>query len=980
MDREVLMAGLNFDREEILRTWQIFRRPGEVLEMRIPKAGKYRTISGYFDNAEDLLNSVIGLADQGFPGIYFTINPVKPDLLARAANRHKGKADSTTRDREIIALHWLPIDFDAKRPSGVSSTEKEHDSAISKAREVRQWLIEQLGWPEGAFVLADSGNGGHICVRIDLPNSPEGANLVEQCLRALDYMFSDDVVHIDVTTKNPARIWKLYGTMARKGDSTLERHHRMARILEAQAELATVSREQLESLASKLHATVHVGVGTMAKNISSAFDPRQYAESHGAHVTSVKDWIDKSDGKWKLAILEVCPFDSSHNRGEARIGLRQDGARSFRCFHNSCKDKDWHALKALWSDTSDEAARQISKHSDSEELTEGGNAQRLERIHGGDMRYNHTQKRWLIWDSGRWKIDANGGAMRLAGDVVGALYLEAANASDRNEREKLANFAKATDTRRGLTNMLALAANRSRFALTADDFDCDPWLLGAEDVTIDLKAGKTRQPQREDLITKAIGTIHDGAAKCPQWITFLNRIFSEDKDLIAYMKRAFGYCLTGSMVEQIFFFCYGTGSNGKSVLLDILRELLGEYARQADFGSFLVQRNEKVRNDLAALAGARVITAIEVEEGGRLSMQVIKAWTGGDPITARFLFGENFTFKPTGKIWLAANNKPTISEHNHAAWRRVRLIPFNVTISEGERDNNLEAKLLQELPGILNWALEGLQDYLQKGMQTPKAVLDATNNYRRENDSLELFISECCEVSSLRVCKNSDMYDQYINFCGMSGLNSMSQKKFSLEMKSRPGINGQRNKHGMAWIGIDLKEDWKRCMVEANPISEARDAKGAGLSQNAQSIKKFPLRDDFTQNNAYPTQHSDSNPTPRSIKDGEDGAEMGKDGINCKNKLIDSNAPGQRNAASPDKSLKKASDSGLGQFKALMAKRRCCLCGRTFPYDLTSYFNDGVHGFICTTCHMGGAPSEPAKGNTQTALVAKVAKGPGGSG
>lgn len=343
------MTGPNFDREEILRTLRIFRQPGEVLEMRIPKAGRSGTISGYYQESGLFVDGVIGLADQGFVGIYFTINPVNPDLLARAANRYVKYAETTTSDVDIIALHWLPIDLDAKRPAGISSTDEEHAAAISKAREVRQWLIDEQGWPANAFVLADSGNGAHLPARIDLPNTPESVALVKRCLTALNAHFPDAAVHVDIGTFNPARIWKLYGTMARKGDSTPERPHRLAKILEAPSELTTVSREQLEALANWNSPNKATNwIAEMDKASSSGFNPKQYAEAHGAHVLRVDTWTDPEGGKWDLAILEECPFDSSHNRGEARVGVREDGKRTFRCFHNSCQGKDWQALRDLW--------------------------------------------------------------------------------------------------------------------------------------------------------------------------------------------------------------------------------------------------------------------------------------------------------------------------------------------------------------------------------------------------------------------------------------------------------------------------------------------------------------------------------------------------------------------------------------------------------------------------------------------------------
>ena len=241
-------------------------------------------------------------------------------------------------------------------------------------------------------------------------------------------------------------------------------------------------------------------------------------------------------------------------------------------------------------------------------------------------------------------------------------------------------------------------------------------------------------------------------------------------------------------------------------------------------------------------------------------MAVVKSWTGGDPCTARFLFAENFTFQPTGKLWLAANNKPAISERNHAAWRRVQLIPFNVTIPEAEQDKEIEFKLLKELPGILNWALDGLADYLKVGLKTPKAVQAATAKYRKENDSLEEFVSECCDIAKLNVCKNTDLYGAYLNFCGMSGLKALSPHKFSPELSARPTIASTRSKFGMVWTGIALKKDW--CSFEATPTSQAGDVKGVALEPNAQSSLNSSLREDFAHLTPKAAPHDDCKATP----------------------------------------------------------------------------------------------------------------------
>lgn len=597
-----------------------------------------------------------------------------------------------------------------------------------------------------------------------------------------------------------------------------------------------------------------------------------------------------------------------------------------------------------------------------EPATDGGNAQRLIRLHQNNIKHCHTFKKWMIWDGHRWKIDGDGSAYRFCDDVIREIYSEAGNCVDSKDRQDWAKFAIRSDSGRGYRDMLFLASFNKSIAITSDQLDTNPWLLNTANFTLDLKTFEAIEPRREDLITKTIGTSHDAKAECSLWKEFLERIFGGDQDLISYVQRAIGYSLTGSMVEQVYFFCHGTGANGKSVFLATLRALLGDYAKQASFDTFLIQHTAKVRNDLAALASARIITASEAEEGSRLSMQVIKSWTGGDPITARFLFGEDFTFKPTGKIWLAANTKPVISERNYAAWRRVHLIPFQVTIPLEEQDRELESKLLEELQGILIWALEGLKAYHKSGLQPPEAVKAATDAYRRENDSLAAFIVECCEVRKLAICKNSDLITAYRLFCGMDGYDPISQAKFSMELSVLEGIKKTRDRTlGVIWHGIQLSESWSEPDGQKGKVvstllqsvkANQQQAQGVkGVKANPESFRNSLHEANFSEMPSHPSRPSpdSENPSRDPSRSGEDGPKMSK-----------------REMPTPIK----REDPGLQKFKAGMAKRRCCLCGRSFPYDLTPYCGNGKHGYICATCHMHGPPSEPAKADDQTRLEA----------
>jgi putative DNA primase/helicase len=272
------------------------------------------------------------------------------------------------------------------------------------------------------------------------------------------------------------------------------------------------------------------------------------------------------------------------------------------------------------------------------------------------------------------------------------------------------------------------------YPVIPEHLDQDPWLFNVENGTIDLKTGELRPHERGALITKLAPVQYDREAECPTWWKFLMRIFNGNLALIEFLQKAVGYALTGSTREQCLFFLHGLGANGKSTLLEIIHTLLGDYAHRTSSETFLIKKSGGIPNDVAALRGARLVGAVEVESGRRLAEVLIKEMTGGDRISARFLHAEWFDFKPEFKIFLAANHKPVIRGTDHAIWRRIHLIPFNVQIPKPEQDRDLPEKLKAELPGILNWALEGCQMWQLYGLEPPAEVQAATQDYREEMD------------------------------------------------------------------------------------------------------------------------------------------------------------------------------------------------------------------------------------------------------
>lgn len=368
--------------------------------------------------------------------------------------------------------------------------------------------------------------------------------------------------------------------------------------------------------------------------------------------------------------------------------------------------------------------------------TDAGNAAALAAVYGDDLRYCHTRGKWLIWDSQRWKLDDDGEASRRALATIQA-RLQAAG----QQHRALARWSLVSESTGKIRALLEAASSRADLATTIDLYDRDLFLAGAPNGTLDLRTGQCRPSDRNDYLTMRTGAFYDPLATCPRWLQFLDEIFANDHNLISWIQRAVGYTLTGDTREEVLFLCYGSGANGKSKFLEVLGRLLGDYAATASFETFNAERRSEQTNDLAALAAKRLVTAIETDEDRRLAEARVKMVTGGDLITCRFLRQEFFTYKPQFKVWLAMNHRPIVRGRDRGIWRRIRLIPFTQSF-EQHPDQRLFGKLVAELPGILNWALEGLMDWQRQGLGTCAAIDAATDTYRREMDDVGQWIEE----------------------------------------------------------------------------------------------------------------------------------------------------------------------------------------------------------------------------------------------
>ncbi len=437
--------------------------------------------------------------------------------------------------------------------------------------------------------------------------------------------------------------------------------------------------------------------------------------------------------------------------------------------------------------------------------TELANARRLVTQHGDDLRYC-PQLGWMVFDGRRFKPDVGAVEVeRRAKATVLTIYAEAGAAADAGERKNLSRWAQQSESRTSLANMVALARTEPGVTVEPGQLDVDPWLLNVANGTIDLRTGVLRPHRREDLITKLIDIVYgdpDDIA-CPTWLALLERILPSE-ELRRFLQRAIGYSLTGDTSEQVLFMCIGVGANGKTTTLDGCSRLLGDYGRRTDFTTFLASDQEHVRNDIAALAGSRFVYAMEVEQGRRLSEVVVKELTGGDTISARFLHREFFEFTPQFKLWLAANHKPEVRGTDHAIWRRIRLIPFTVTIPEKEQDRQLPEKLRAELPGILSWAIRGCLDWQKLGLSPPDEVRQATQAYREEQDLLGGFITDRCDVAAGNKESAASLFDEYVVWAQDSGEQPVTKRTFGRLLRDRGFADGKGTGGTRMWLGLCL--------------------------------------------------------------------------------------------------------------------------------------------------------------------------------
>lgn len=439
------------------------------------------------------------------------------------------------------------------------------------------------------------------------------------------------------------------------------------------------------------------------------------------------------------------------------------------------------------------------------ERTDSGNAEIIAHLFGDGLRYDHGRQRWLIFPEGaqRWHEPTGGELVRFAQAAADERYDAAKDIPGRDGDDE-ALFARRSKNRAAIDNALALLKALPPVDDGAAPWDTDPALLAVANGVVDLRTGEIRPGSPEDRMTRGLDVIYEPWAKCPRWEQFIAEVFPEPA-VAALVRRAVGYSLTAETSEQVLFLLHGRGSNGKSTFLNILRAVAGPLAVNIPFATIEWEGRGQHPADLAAIDGARVTTCSETSETARLNEARLKSLTGGDPITARRLYGQPYTFRPAAKFWLAVNHLPVVRDDSDGFWRRIRTIPFVRQFGPEERDPALESKLLGELPGILAWAVQAAGEWYRQGLRAPEAVMLATSRYREGQDVLGAFLGERCIIAPDASVRAADLYSAYRQWAvsqGYSDREGLTSTSFGRRIGER--FENFHDRQGKTYRGIGL--------------------------------------------------------------------------------------------------------------------------------------------------------------------------------
>jgi P4 family phage/plasmid primase-like protien len=696
------------------------------------------------NETEEMLRFIEAKNQNG--NIYFSVNPVKDRMCKKAS-----KSD-------IKEFAWLHVDIDPDENMGL--------------QEARKQILAKLdGSALKPTVIIDSGNGFQAFWKLSDPILvKENIERLESENRRLETYFQADSCH------NIDRIMRVPGTLnfPNKKKMALGRIVAEAKLIYFGDEVYSVDDFSVfgdlpESKPSKT-------------NEEHKFEPVNEEETWGkfeelCRVDSDvrKRWEGDSIG---LKDTSGSGFDMALASLLKRRGFTFSETRVI--LHGYIYGKGIDMGDRYFIHTWNKAGASIRRNP---ALTDAGNAERFAERFKDELIYVTKWKCWLHWSGIRWER-VNEKISEFAVVVARGIFNELEGVSDPDKQRKISAWAIVSQSAPRLDAMVKLA--RGKLLIEPNLLDTDTWVLNCRNGILDLKEGKLLPHEPQKFLTSLCDVKFDPEVKCPAWINFIKEITSEDEELIQYLQRLVGYCLTGETVEQAMFIFLGPGSNGKTTFLETIKFVLGEYAVKAQADSFMKKKNERINNDIAGLAGVRLAIASEIAKGRKLDESLVKELTGGDSITARKLYSENFTFIPQFKILLGLNDVPEMEGRDNGIWRRIKLIKLDYVVPKDKIDKFLMQKLQKEASGILAWALKGCLDWQKDGLAEPEFVQTATQEYREDFDPIQLYLNQNTEEGEPENSKFwttcSEIFEDFKMFSQATGLHEISKKVFGREM------------------------------------------------------------------------------------------------------------------------------------------------------------------------------------------------------
>ena len=465
-----------------------------------------------------------------------------------------------------------------------------------------------------------------------------------------------------------------------------------------------------------------------------------------------------------------------------------------------------------------------SAPSRNDRFTDLSNAERLVRLHDEDvLRYVHGLSRWHIWDGTRWAIDEDGGVERRAHLTARAIHNEAAVAPTQAQSDALGKWAMRSQSQPRLKAMIDVARALDGTSTKASALDTDLWALNCLNGTIDLRTGVLREHRREDLITKMAPVEFDPAARLDLWDQFLETALP-NAETRRYVQKLAGYSLCGEREEDLVVFIHGPPATGKSTWREALTATLGSYAAVASFATFTQSqaRGGAPRSDLVALQGARLVTVPEADSSRRLATGMIKQMSGGEAMKERGLYASEIEFRPQFLPVLIGNERPPVPSGEQGIWRRLKEVPFNVTMNPPDR--SIRPKLRNPAvagPAILAWAVEGCLLWQQEGLEAPEEVRDASGMYKLAMDTFIPFIDSECKQEEGATVRAAQLHKAYVAWCSdhdVSQADVLGIRKFGEAIKERVPNHIERDRHGVYYTGFRLLNDAERTAVGTESV------------------------------------------------------------------------------------------------------------------------------------------------------------------